>query len=316
MQNNYKQKITPSKRRAVSPILATVVLLGITVVGGGLAFTAFSTGASTAGTSNSIVIENAQAVKGTSHADLTATIKNSGSKAWTTVEMTVAKSDLSEPLLYESLHENVQGCGISTNSATAGNCNTSGAVIFSGAKLDNPLRSQWIAHLDKTGGTSGVADKDEGISAGRKFVISTSDSSIRSTTVPRSTSVAQLITGNNTASTNITTGLSCATGTAYSNCSALFAALDSSVKGGVYCKVKGTASTDDIECKVVTHQKIDKAISSGGSVQIYADLFTKAVPGLNNQFVQAGDNLVTNIVTKDADGGSARVQTIIKVTGA
>ena len=311
MQNNYKQKITSSKRRAISPILATVVLLGITVVAGGLVFAVFSTSANTASTTNSIVIENAQAVKGTSHADLTATIKNGGGKPWTTVEMTVSKSDLSEPLLYESLHENVQGCD-------AGNCNDSGAVIESGKKLDNPLRSQWIAHLDKTGGTSGVADKGEGISAGRKFVISTSDSSIRSTTVPRGTSVANLITGNGTdgANNNIDNSAEgCATTTSYTDCSTLFTALDSSVGGNVYCKLKGSASTDDIECKVVTHQKISNAIGSGSSVQIYADVFTKAVPGLNNQFVQAGDNMVTNIVTKDADGGSARVQTIIKVSG-
>ena len=310
MQNNYKQKITSSKRRAISPILATVVLLGITVVAGGLVFSVFSTGANTASTTNSIVIENAQAVKGSSHADLTATIKNGGGKPWTTVEMTVAKSDLSEPLLYESLHENVQGCD-------AGNCNDSGAVIKSDKKLDNPLRSQWIAHLDKTGGTLAVADKGEGISAGRKFVISTSDSSIRDTTVNRSTSVGKLLLGNATevAATNITSGTGCVTSTTYANCSVLFQALDSSVGGNVYCKLKSTTAGDDISCKVVTHQKISNAIGSGSSVQIYADVFTKAVPGLNNQFVQAGDNMVTNIVTKDADGGSARVQTIIKVSG-
>ncbi|MEK6949115.1 MAG: archaellin/type IV pilin N-terminal domain-containing protein, partial [Nanoarchaeota archaeon] len=36
MQNNYKQKTQSRGHRGISPILATVVLLGITVVAGGL----------------------------------------------------------------------------------------------------------------------------------------------------------------------------------------------------------------------------------------------------------------------------------------
>ncbi|MFB5622928.1 MAG: archaellin/type IV pilin N-terminal domain-containing protein, partial [Nitrosarchaeum sp.] len=115
-----------NSRRAVSPILATVILLGISVVAGGLVFSIFTTGAATASTTNTIVIENAQAVKGSGHADLTATIKNGGSKPWTTVEMTVSKSDLSEPLLYESLHENIQGCKAALPSTADASCDVSG----------------------------------------------------------------------------------------------------------------------------------------------------------------------------------------------
>mgnify|MGYP001596114022 CR=1 FL=1 len=310
MQNNYKQKNLLQSRRAISPILATVVLLGITVVAGGLVFSIFTTGASTASTTNTIVIENAQAVKGSNHADLTATIKNGGSKPWTTIEMTVAKSDLSEPLLYESLHENIQGCVKSDGTAAS---NQSECTKFA-KNLDNPLRSQWVAHLDKTGGTAGVADKGEGISSGRKFVISTSDPSIRTTVVPKNTSVYNLITGNGTdaATNNITTGESCATGTSFTECTTLFNQLDP-ITGKVFCKL--TETNGDVECKVATHQQITSPVGPGNSVQIYADAFTKSITGLNNQFIQSGDNLVVNIVTKNADGGDARVQTIIKVSG-
>ncbi|MEX2192260.1 MAG: archaellin/type IV pilin N-terminal domain-containing protein [Nitrosarchaeum sp.] len=312
MQNNCKQKITSSKRRAISPILATVVLLGITVVAGGLVFAVFSTSANTASTTNSIVIENAQAVKGTSHADLTATIKNGGGKPWTTIEMTVAKSDLSEPLLYESLHENVRGCSASCYTST---------TLASGANLDNPLRSQWIASLDKTGGTANIADIGEGISAGRKFVISTSDPSVRDTLILPGTSIYKQMANSPTTertSSNIITASFCTPAAgAPSDCTDYFKALDSSTKDKIFCNKLTVADngTEAFSCKVATHQKINSPIASGSSVQIYADAFTKTVTGLNNQFVQSGDNLVTNIVTKDADGGSARVQTIIKVTG-
>ena len=305
MQNNYKQKITSSKRRAISPILATVVLLGITVVAGGLVFSIFSTGATTAITTNTIVIENAQAVKGSNHADLTATIKNGGSKPWTTIEMTVAKSDLSEPLLYESLHENVNGCAADCYSST---------TLTAGTNLDNPLRAQWIASLDKTGGTTGIADSGEGISAGRKFVISTSDPSVRTVSIPNGTAIYEQMKNNPTTartSSDIPSASFCTPTTSATSCTTYFKALDSSTKGEIYCK----EVTGGFECKVATHQKISSPVSAGNTVQIYADVFTKAVTKLNNQFVQSGDNLVVNIVTKNADGGDARVQTIIKVSG-
>lgn len=304
MQNN-KQKTHSRGHRGISPILATVVLLGITVVAGGLVFSIFTTGASTASTTNTIVIENAQAVKGSNHADLTATIKNGGSKPWTTIEMTVAKSDLSEPLLYESLHENVYGCAADCYSSTA---------LIANTNLDNPLRAQWIASLDKTGGTTGIADTGEGISAGRKFVISTSDPSVRTVSILNGTTIYEQMTNNpTTARTNsdIPTASFCTPTTTSTSCTNYFKALDSSTKGEVYCK----EVTSGFECKVATQQKISSPVGAGNSVQIYADAFTKSITGLDNQFVQSGDNLVVNIVTKNADGGDARVQTVIKVSG-
>jgi flagellin-like protein len=310
-----EEKMTPQhtnkmfgKRRAVSPILATVILLGITVVGGGLAYSLMAQGSNAASSQNIITLENAQAVKGTSHADLTATIKNGGSKPWKTVEMTVAKSDLAEPILYEALHENVMGC-------KTGTCNNGASGGTIEGKIDNPLRSQWLAHLDISGGTANVVDKGEGISAGRKFVISTSESSYRDTLVPNGTALAKLMTSTVT-NNNIDNALEgTVTSTSYVNVGALFKALDPSVDGDIWCKRVNADASDGITCKVFTHQKISAPISPGQSVQIYADAFTKDVPGLNNQKVQSGDALVVNIVATAEDGSTARYQTVIKVTG-
>ncbi len=303
-------KIMFGKQRAVSPILATVLLLGITVVGGGLAYSLMAQGSNAASSQTIITLENAQAIKGTSHSDLTATIKNGGSIPWKTVEMTVSKSELSEPLLYESLHENIQGCVKSDGTAAA----TESECTKFAKNLDNPLRSQWVAHLDITGGTKDVADKGEGISAGRKFVISTSEPSIRTTVVKQGTSVYNLITGNGTDkdNNNITTGESCATGTSFTDCTDLFNQLDP-ISGKVFCKLK--ALNEDVECKIATHRQITAPIQPGSSLQIYADAFTKTVPKLNNQFVQNGDGLVVNIIVEGENGSTARYQTVIKVVG-
>jgi flagellin-like protein len=309
MTPQNKNKKMFGNRRAVSPILATVLLLGITVVGGGLAYSLMAQGSNTASSQNIIVLENAQAIKGTSHSDLTATIKNGGSVPWKTIEMTVAKSDLAEPILYEALHENVQGC-------TTATCND-GILSSTGTTakaLDNPLRTQWLAHLDTTGGKTGVPDKGEGISAGRKFVLSTSDSSYRDTLVLNGTALAKIMTSVDSTNNidNALEGL--VTSTTYVNVGPLFTALDSSNSGDVWCK-RTTGTPFDITCKAFTHQKIAAPVQPGQSVQIYADAFTKSVTGLNNQFVQNGDGLVVNVVVTGENGSTARSQTVIKVVG-
>ncbi|MBI5378283.1 MAG: hypothetical protein HZA82_06635 [Thaumarchaeota archaeon] len=307
MTPQNKNKKMFGNRRAVSPILATVLLLGITVVGGGLAYSLMAQGSNAASSQTIITLENAQAIKGTSHSDLTATIKNGGSVPWKTVEMTVAKSDLAEPILYEALHENVQGC-------SAGTCDNGASGGTLAKALDNPLRTQWLAHLDTTGGKAGVPDKGEGISSGRKFVISTSDSSYRDTLILNGTALAKILTAADSTN-NIDNALEgTVTGTTYVNVGPLFTALDSGNSGDVWCK-RTTGVSFDITCKAFTHQKLAAPIQPGQSVQIYADAFTKAVTGLNNQFVQNGDGLVVNIVATGENGSTARYQTVIKVVG-
>ncbi|MEW6043254.1 MAG: hypothetical protein AB1608_03235 [Thermoproteota archaeon] len=305
------------KRLGVSPILATVVLLGITVVGGGLTFAVFSQGLNTSTSQTLIALENAQAVKGTSHADLTATIKNTGSKPLTKIEMTVAKSELSEPLLYEALHENVLGCDAL--------CSNSGVKPLSSPNNnDNPLRAQWIAHLDITGQNKDVADRGEGISAGRKFEFTTGDLSLRTIVVPNGTSVQKLMvdTGGERAKTNIPSTDICtiADATNWVNCATFFNALDPSTGRytNIACKGAGLSTDitkDNIECKAFSHRKLSAPLGPGQSLQIYADVFTKSVTGLNNQVVNAGDGIVVNLVATADDGSSTRTQTVIKVTG-
>ncbi|CDI05654.1 hypothetical protein [Candidatus Nitrosotenuis uzonensis] len=316
MNTKWDTKI--KKRLGVSPILATVVLLGITVVGGGLTFAVFSQGLNTSTSQTLVALENAQAVKGTGHADLTATIKNTGSKPLTKIEMTVSKTDLSEPILYEALHENVLGCDADCNLSTA-------KPLASPNNNDNPLRAQWIAHLDLSGGTKDVADKGEGISVGRKFELTTGDLSMRTIKVPNGTSVQKLMVnfGTERANSNIpSTAFATCTivdNTSWVDCQALFDQLDPSGARytNIMCKGSGPAATptSEVECKAFSHRKLSAPLGPGQSIQIYADAFTKAVPGLNNQVLNSGDGLVTNVVATADDGSSVRVQTVIKVTG-
>ncbi|MGQ0772010.1 MAG: archaellin/type IV pilin N-terminal domain-containing protein, partial [Nitrososphaerota archaeon] len=308
-------------QRAVSPILATVLLLGITVVGGGLAYSLMAQGSSAASTQTIITLENAQAVKGTSHSDVTATIKNGGSVPWKQLEMTVAKGELSEPILYEALHENVAGCSVAM---TSGACTGGTAADLT---LDNPLRAQWLASLNTGGETTKVVDNGEGIAAGRKFVVSTSDPSLRSVQILNGTWIAKAF--GDTTLTDVTnklknsagTTVSCdATTTTWTDCGQVFKALDAATVignsngDGIECH-KDPNLNDAIECKVFTHYKIAAPIQPGSSFQIYADAFTADVPGLKNLKVQSGDGLVVNIVAIGENGSTARYQTIIKVVG-
>lgn len=316
--NNDTKKSLFSERRAISPILATVILLGIAVVGGGLAFAVFSSGMTAATASNVITIENAQAVKGTDHADVTATVKNSGNKPWDKIQMTVAKTALSEPLLYESLHENAAGC--SDASSPRGSDNTC-ASPFEGRA--NPLRMQWLAALDKKSGQDGRADTGEGASVGRKLVFENKDS-YRTILVLNGTSVGPLFglvdqNGNSLTDYDgdVTTCDAHGSGATWLDCSAVFDDLDSSTDGTIACRAEGgSTSNDNVECKVYTHTNLnDDLVEPGEGRYFYADAFVSDIPGLNNQLVEIGDELVVNIATQDKDGGTARAQTIIKVTG-
>ncbi|QLH07291.1 archaellin/type IV pilin N-terminal domain-containing protein [Nitrosopumilus ureiphilus] len=307
MTNNEQKKFALKRRRAISPILAVIVLLGITVVAGGLVFSVFSTSATTASSADVIAIQNVQAIKGTGHADITATVKNAGGQPWTKIEMTVSKSELSEPILYESLHEVFQGCDGTPDAS--GNCAEGDAK-----ERDNPMRAQWLGSLDKTGGTTGEADKGEGIAAGRKLVFEPKDS-YRTIKILNGTSVGEAF-GVKAPSATYTGDLTaCTLTSSWSNgCTATLKELDSSVGGNIACKL--TSDSVDGECKAYTHQDITGSpIGTGQSVYFYADVFTNEITGLNNQVVRVGDNLVANIFATNADGGETRVQTIIKVTG-
>lgn len=325
--NNLAKKTNVQTRRGVSPILATVILLGVTVVGGGLTFGVLQSGSTTAASTDVIGITNVQAIKGTGHADLTATVKNSGAQPWVKVEMTVAKTELSEPILYESLHENVVGC--KTAAVIDGTCDGVGNGGNEGEPAggrDNPLRAQWLISLDKASGKPDIVDKGEGASVGRKLVFQDKDD-LRSVQVLNGTAIARIFGGqdqNGDSGTanylgNIDTADWCSTSAmtagSWVDCSAAFKALDASTKGIVQCQ--GNAD-DDIAatCNVFTHTNIkDDPVGTGQSIFFYADAFTQEIPGLNNQVLRTGDNIVINIFTENKDGGTSRVQTIAKVSG-
>lgn len=320
-------------RKAISPILAVVILLGITVVAGGIVFSLFSTSATTASSADVIQIQNIQAVKGTSHADFTATVKNAGGQPWTKLEMTVSKSELSEPLIYESLHEVVAGCDISDNTAvTDGKCD--GTPEFGGSEgkpednRDNPMRAQWLITLDKASGNAeDVADKGEGAAVGRKLVFDDKDD-LRTIQILEGTAVSVLFGGTdkdgntfasgyagNILAADACTGAQAASGATYVDCTNTFKILDPSTKGEFECQ--GSTDVDvTAVCKVFTHQNLEnEQIGTGQSRYFYADVLTQEIDGLNNQIARVGDNLVVNITAENADGGNTRVQSIIKVTG-
>ena len=320
MANNSTKTTKNSwKHKGVSPILATVVLLGITVVGGGIAFAFFSTSATTASITDVIAIENAQAVKGTNHADITATVKNAGSQPWTKVEMTVSKSELSEPILYESLHEVVAGC---TDATTESNCVDApkDSSLAAGGR-DNPMRAQWLVSLDKASGTTNVADFGEGAAAGRKLVFDNKDD-YRTLQILNGTAVARLFgqslaDNGNQINSDMTV---CDLSSTSANCIVTFQELDASTDGNAIWCDPGTptqrAAGIWATCDMYTHTNIeDDPVSAGESIYFYADAFVQEIPGLNNQVVRVGDNIVANIFSENGDGGTARVQTIIKVTG-
>lgn len=309
MTNNEQKKFALKRRRAISPILAVVVLLGITVVAGGLVFSVFSTSATTASSADVIAIQNAQAIKGSGHSDVTVTIKNAGGQPWSKVQMTIAKSELSEPILYESLHEVVQGCTGAVATCVDGKSTAAGG-------RDNPLRAQWLASLDKSSGTTDQVDYGEGIAAGRKLVFDNKDDQ-RKISILNGTHVSKLFGDPNGLGADSTMS-TCTPGTD-TDCTSVFTDLDPKVKGKIYCSAATAAQAKAgtyATCKIFTHQNIvDSPISSGQSVYFYADAFTSDVSGLDNQVVRVGDNLVANIFATNTDGGEARVQTIIKVSG-
>lgn len=134
--------LVSKKRKGLSPLLATVILIGVTVAGGGAVYSLYTGSSATAGASNAIQIEAVNAVKGSNHADFTATVKNAGTSAWKSLEVWVGKEAGSRPVLYEELHE---------------------AAAGTGGEIENPLRTEAIAVLSD--GTPAAL--------GRKFVLAT-----------------------------------------------------------------------------------------------------------------------------------------------
>lgn len=124
-----------TKRRAISPILATVLLLAVTVVGGGLAYTTFIQASSTATESSGITVLDINLIATDEHGSFSMTIKNSGTKSWKSVAVNAYKGQLPAVIFYRPL----------------------GWVISDGSFApDDAVIPSKVADLSPTDNTSGV----------------------------------------------------------------------------------------------------------------------------------------------------------------
>jgi flagellin-like protein len=75
-------KIVKSSRKAISPLLATIILIAITIVGGLVVYSIFTSSAGAAGSQSSVQVVSAQLVvpTGSAQATFAITVKNSGNK--------------------------------------------------------------------------------------------------------------------------------------------------------------------------------------------------------------------------------------------
>jgi flagellin-like protein len=92
-----------TKRRAISPILATVLLLAVTVVGGGLVYSTFAQASNTATESSNITVLDANLIAIDEHGSFSMTIKNSGTKSWKSVAINAYKGQLPAVIFYRPL---------------------------------------------------------------------------------------------------------------------------------------------------------------------------------------------------------------------
>lgn len=98
-----------TKRRAVSPILATVLLIAVTIVASALVYSTFTQAASTATESNGITVLDANLIATSDHGSFSMTIKNSGTKPWKAVSINGYKGDTPALIFYRPISWNAAG---------------------------------------------------------------------------------------------------------------------------------------------------------------------------------------------------------------
>jgi flagellin-like protein len=270
------------KRRGLSPLLATVLLLGITIAAGGAVYALYTGSTTTASNTNSIRVDSATAVKGSNHADFAITISNAGNTPWDTLEVWLANGPSSKPILYEALHEI--------------------AVSDLSEEVDNPLRLEGIVR-----GTDGG-----GFGIGRKFVLSVNEPGSR--TVP--VAVPGFVAGTDDiqeidGSFDTTAAVTCTVddidvdgdGTGDLDSCTVFTRkeMDSPIAPGESMRFYA----DLILEKTIDATSISE-LSTGNLSRI--DLIPT--------FVDVGDEIAVNIRAVGTDGQEAQFQTVVIVHGA
>ena len=92
-------------RRAISPLLATVLLIGITVAAGGAIFAIYNEGSAGLGTGLNMRVDNANGIKTSSSSAIGITLRNTGSVPWETVTVTTGSGIIEDRVLFGSVLE-------------------------------------------------------------------------------------------------------------------------------------------------------------------------------------------------------------------
>lgn len=100
-RNNNNNLTNIKKRKGISPLLATVLLLGITVVAGGAVYALYTGQSSSMDTPLQIRVDTATATKATDHGRMSLTIANTGSVPWETIQVRLLKGDGLDSIMYE-----------------------------------------------------------------------------------------------------------------------------------------------------------------------------------------------------------------------
>lgn len=96
---------TMKKRRALSPLLATVILLGVTVAAGGSVFALYDTSENLLGDINGAInVKDVDALANDSVSTLTFTIENNGDQAWDSIVVNGLKDEVPALIFYRPLN--------------------------------------------------------------------------------------------------------------------------------------------------------------------------------------------------------------------
>jgi len=281
--------LTGRKRKGVSPILATVILIGITVAAGGTVYAVWTGSSTAASSSNMIRVESLTAVKGSNHADFALTVTNIGSTPWKSMEVWVAKEATGRPLLYEELHEMAVGFSKSDSEAQS--------------NIKNPLRVEAI----------GTLSDGFGVGLGRKFVLLATDAtySERKVAIAAPSSFA--------VGTDNLTELDAKWKGAGGDCSTTKADFDGNEINDPGCSVKtGMKLSAPIAPGQSFRFYADLLLENPNSLSIDTRniLIGYTAGQLLPTSVNVGDEIVVNIKAVGTNNEEAQLQAVVKVTGA